>query len=60
MLITGFEVHGSYHLFGFEKAVSLHTITAVDAGRPVGVRHLLAHHHRRVEQYIPTTDKVVR
>ncbi|MDP1635016.1 MAG: cytochrome b/b6 domain-containing protein [Gallionellaceae bacterium] len=28
MLITGFEVHGSYYLFGFGKAVELHTIFA--------------------------------
>lgn len=28
MLLTGFEVHGSYSLFGFEKAVSFHTIAA--------------------------------
>ncbi|MBU0620893.1 MAG: cytochrome b/b6 domain-containing protein [Gammaproteobacteria bacterium] len=28
MLVTGFEVHGTYHLFGFEKAVNLHTIFA--------------------------------
>lgn len=28
MLLTGFEVHGTYSLFGFEKAVSYHTIAA--------------------------------
>ncbi|MFH2135859.1 MAG: cytochrome b/b6 domain-containing protein [Pseudomonadota bacterium] len=28
MLITGFEVHGSFTLFGFEQAVNLHTISA--------------------------------
>jgi thiosulfate reductase cytochrome b subunit len=28
MMITGFEVHGSYHLLGFGKAVSLHTAFA--------------------------------
>lgn len=28
MLITGFEVHGMYHLFGFEQAVDLHIIFA--------------------------------
>ncbi|OIR14547.1 hypothetical protein GALL_43480 [mine drainage metagenome] len=26
MMITGFEVHGTYKLFGFEQAVNLHTI----------------------------------
>lgn len=28
MLLTGFEVHGSYSFFGYEKAVSYHTIAA--------------------------------
>lgn len=28
MLVTGFEVHGTYRLFGFEKAVAYHTLAA--------------------------------
>ena len=28
LLLTGFEVHGTYKLFGFGKAVNLHTIAA--------------------------------
>jgi thiosulfate reductase cytochrome b subunit len=28
MLITGFEIHGQYSLFGFEQAVDIHTIIA--------------------------------
>ena len=28
MMITGFEVHGSYSLLGFEKAVEYHTLAA--------------------------------
>ena len=28
MMITGFEVHGTYKLFGFEQAVNLHTVFA--------------------------------
>jgi thiosulfate reductase cytochrome b subunit len=28
MMITGFEVHGSYSLLGFEKAVQFHTLAA--------------------------------
>lgn len=28
MLLTGFEVHGTYSIFGFEKAVNYHTIAA--------------------------------
>lgn len=28
MLITGFEIHGTYHLFGFEQATTLHNLLA--------------------------------
>ena len=28
LLTTGFEIHGSYSLFGFGRAVSLHTTAA--------------------------------
>ena len=28
MLITGFEIHGTYRLLGFEQAVDVHTFTA--------------------------------
>ena len=28
MLITGFEIHGTYKNFGFQRAVELHTLTA--------------------------------
>lgn len=28
MLITGFEIHGSYHFLGFEQAVDVHTFCA--------------------------------
>jgi len=28
LMLTGFEVHGAYKIFGFEKAVNLHTIGA--------------------------------
>lgn len=28
MLVTGFEIHGTYRLFGFEKAGQLHTFAA--------------------------------
>ena len=35
LMLTGFEVHGAYTLFGFERATSLHTIGAWS-------RHVLA------------------
>ncbi len=28
MLVTGFEIHGTYSLFGFEKAIDIHTLVA--------------------------------
>ena len=28
MLLTGFEIHGSYHLLGFQKAVGIHAFAA--------------------------------
>ena len=28
MLVTGFEIHGVYTLFGFEKAIDIHTLLA--------------------------------
>ena len=28
LMLTGFEIHGTYTIFGFEKAVHLHSIAA--------------------------------
>ena len=59
MLITGFEVHGSYQLFGFGKAVNLHTIAAWTL---IGLWVFAIFWHFTTgewKQYIPTTDKVV-
>lgn len=59
MLITGFEVHGSYHLFGFGTAVSLHTIAAWTL---IGLWVFAIFWHFTTgewKQYIPTMDKVV-
>ena len=59
MLITGFEVHGSYKLFGFGKAVSLHTIAAWTL---IGLWVFAIFWHFTTgewKQYIPTMDKVV-
>ncbi len=59
MLVTGFEVHGSYHLFGFEKAVSYHTIAAWTL---VGLWIFAIFWHVTTgewKHYIPTTQNVV-
>ena len=59
MLVTGFEVHGSYALFGWQKAASLHTTAAWT----LIVLWLFAifWHFTTGEwkQYIPTTRNVV-
>jgi thiosulfate reductase cytochrome b subunit len=58
MLITGFEVHGSYKLFGFEKAVDYHTFAAWTL---VGLWCFAIFWHFTTgewKQYIPTFDKV--
>ena len=59
MLITGFEVHGSYHLFGFGQAVNLHTIAAWTL---IGLWVFAIFWHFTTgewKQYIPTMDKVL-
>jgi thiosulfate reductase cytochrome b subunit len=59
MLITGFEVHGSYHLFGFGRAVELHTLSAWTL---IGLWVFAIFWHFTTgewKQYIPTMDKVV-
>ncbi len=58
MMLTGFEVHGSYRLFGFEQAVNLHT----SAAWTLIILWLFAifWHFTTGEwrQYIPTLEKV--
>ena len=59
MLITGFEIHGSYKLFGFESAVNTHTTAA---WLLIGLWILAIFWHFTTgewRQYIPTTDKVM-
>lgn len=58
MLITGFEVHGSYKLLGFERAVNGHTLAAWTL---VGLWCFAIFWHFTTgewKQYIPTFDKV--
>ncbi len=58
LLLTGFEVHGSYHLFGFERAVDLHTIIAWTL---VGLWVFAIFWHFTTDewkQYVPTLKKV--
>jgi thiosulfate reductase cytochrome b subunit len=58
LMITGFEVHGLYSNFGFEKAVNLHTI---GAWALIGLWLFAIFWHFTTgewKQYIPTTKKV--
>lgn len=59
MLLTGFEVHGTYTVFGFEKAVDYHTISAWAL---VGLWVFAIFWHLTTgewRQYIPTTEKIM-
>ena len=58
LLITGFEVHGSYSLLGFESAVSVHIVTAWVL---LGLWAFAIFWHFTTgewRQYIPTTNKL--
>ena len=58
MLLTGFEVHGTYHLFGFEKAVAYHTLAAWTL---VGLWIFAIFWHLTTGEwrhYIPTTHNI--
>jgi thiosulfate reductase cytochrome b subunit len=58
LLLTGFEVHGAYNLFGFDRAVDLHTIAAwtlITLWVFAVFWHFTTGEWR---QYIPTLDKV--
>lgn len=58
LLLTGFEVHGAYKLFGFAKAANLHTIAAwtlITLWVFAVFWHFTTGEWR---QYIPTLDKV--
>jgi thiosulfate reductase cytochrome b subunit len=59
MLVTGFEVHGTYRLFGFEKAVGYHTLAAWTL---VGLWIFAIFWHLTTGEwrhYIPSTHNVV-
>ena len=59
MMITGFEVHGSYSLLGFERAVHWHA-TMAWALITLWVFAIFWHFTTgEWRQYIPTTDKMV-
>ena len=59
MLLTGFEVHGTYKVFGWQQAANLHT-TAAWALIVLWVFAIFWHLTTgEWKQYIPTTEKVV-
>lgn len=57
MLVTGFEIHGSYSLLGFEQAVDVHTLAAWTL---IGLWILSWFWHLTTgewKQYIPSTSE---
>jgi thiosulfate reductase cytochrome b subunit len=58
MLITGFEVHGSFTLFGFEQAVNLHTLSAWSLLTLWAFTIFWQFTTGEWKQYIPTLKKV--
>lgn len=59
LMLTGFEIHGAYGNFGFERAVDYHTTAAWTL---VGLWVFAIFWHFTTgewKQYIPTTEKVV-
>jgi thiosulfate reductase cytochrome b subunit len=58
LMITGFEIHGTYHLLGFGRAVDIHTIAAWSLVT-LWVFAIFWHFTTgEWKQYIPTLDKV--
>lgn len=58
LAITGFEIHDTIHLFGFEKAVEFHSIAAFGL---MGLITFAIFWHATTgewKQYIPTTKKL--
>jgi len=58
MIITGFEIHGTWHLFGFEKATDIHNLFAWIF---LGLTSFAIFWHLTTgawKQYVPTTKKI--
>lgn len=59
LMITGFEIHAVFNLYGFEKAVDLHIIMAWTL---IGLWAFAIFWHLTTgewKQYIPTTEKLI-
>ena len=59
LMLTAFDIHGTYTIFGFEKAVAYHTVAAWTL---IGLWVFAIFWHFTTgewKQYIPTTEKVV-
>ena len=59
LMLTAFDIHGTYTIFGFEKAVAYHTIAAWSL---IGLWVFAIFWHFTTgewKQYIPTTEKVL-
>ena len=59
LMLTAFDIHGTYTIFGFEKAVAYHTFAAWSL---IGLWVFAIFWHFTTgewKQYVPTTEKVV-
>jgi len=59
MLLSGFEVHGSYTAFGWQKAASLHTLAAWALITLWAFAIFWHFTTGEWKQYIPTTEKIL-
>ena len=58
LMLTGFEIHGTYKFFGYESAVSYHTIAAWSLVALWVFAVFWTITTGEWKQYIPTMDKV--
>lgn len=58
LLITGFEIHGNYHLFGFGRAATLHTFAAWTLIALWAFTVFWQFTTGEWRQYIPTTERL--
>ena len=59
LLVTGFEVHGFYSLFGFQKAVTIHNVTGITWLIAFAFFIFWIFTTGEWKQYIPTTRKML-
>lgn len=59
LIVTGFEIHGSYEFFGYETAVTWHNIAAIALIILIGLAIFWHFVTGQWRQYIPTTKNLL-